>query len=131
MAMTFRQMVAKARSEVRGITPEEARQKIRSNPNTLVIDVQDAVDAGACGLIPSSINITLGMLPLRADQELPEHLRAPELQDRSRPVLVTCGAGGQAALGAQLLHHMGFEDVAFIDGGTAAWKAAAFEVELA
>jgi rhodanese-related sulfurtransferase len=129
LALTFKDMVAAARADVPGLKPDEARQKMRENPNTLVIDVQDAVDAGACGLIPGGINISLGMLPIRADLELPEALRSKELQDRSRPVLVTCGAGGQAALGAQLLKRMGFTDVAYIDGGTAAWKAMGLPVE--
>ncbi|MCZ8520317.1 MULTISPECIES: rhodanese-like domain-containing protein [Paenibacillus] len=129
MAVTFKQMVAQARAGVPGVSSAEAREKIQSKPDTLVIDVQDKDAAGACGLIPSSLNISLGMLPIRADLELPESFREPELADRSRPVLVTCGAGGQAALGAYLLKQMGFEDVAYIDGGTAAWKAAGFEVE--
>lgn len=129
MALTFKQMVATARENVPGLSAAEARAKIQANPNTLVIDVQDAADAGACGLIPSSLNISLGMLPIRADLELPERLRNPELADRNRPVLVTCGAGGQAALGAYILKEMGFTDVGFIDGGTAAWKEAGFEVE--
>ncbi len=84
--------------------------------------VQDAADAGACGLIPSSVNISLGILPIRADLLVPEHLRDERLSDRNRPVIITCGAGGQAALGAYLLKQMGFEDVAFIEGGTTAWK---------
>lgn len=131
MGVSFLQMVAHAKANVPGITSAEAKERIENNPNTLVIDVQDAADAGACGLIPSSVNISLGMLPIRADLELPEHLRDARLADRSRPVIVTCGAGGQAALGAYLLSLMGFTDVAFIDGGTAAWKAAGFEVESA
>ncbi|MGC8487424.1 MAG: rhodanese-like domain-containing protein [Clostridia bacterium] len=129
MALTFRDMVGQAQAAVPGLNPEEARDKMRRQPDTLVVDVQDAVDVGACGLIPGGINISLGMLPIRADRELPEHLRAPELADRGRPVLVTCGAGGQAALGAHLLKQMGFADVAYIQGGTAAWKDAGFEVE--
>lgn len=129
MTTTFKQMVTEARENVPGVSSAEAREKINANPDTLVMDVQDPADAGACGLIPSSINISLGMLPIRADLELPEHLREPNLADRKRPVLVTCGAGGQAALGAYLLQRMGFSDVAYIDGGTAAWKAAGFEVE--
>ncbi|WP_216827448.1 rhodanese-like domain-containing protein [Alkalihalobacterium elongatum] len=129
MALTFKQMVGTAKENVPGISSADAREKMNQNPNTLVIDVQDATDAGACGLIPSSMNISLGMLPIRADLELPEHLRAPELADRSRPVIVTCGAGGQAALGAYLLKQMGFDDVAYIEGGTTAWKNAGFEVE--
>ncbi|MFV8828530.1 rhodanese-like domain-containing protein [Alkalihalobacterium sp. APHAB7] len=129
MALTFKQMVGTAKENVSGISSADAREKMNQNPNTLVIDVQDAADAGACGLIPSSMNISLGMLPIRADLELPEHLRASELADRSRPVIVTCGAGGQAALGAYLLKQMGFEDVAYIEGGTTAWKNEGFEVE--
>ncbi|PLT33155.1 rhodanese-like domain-containing protein [Bacillus sp. V5-8f] len=128
MAKTFREMVEEARENVPGISSADAREKIKENPNTLVIDVQDAADAGACGLIPSSLNISLGMLPIRADLELPEHLREPQLADRNRPVLVTCGAGGQATLGAYLLKQMGFTDVAYIQGGTTAWKEAGFEV---
>jgi rhodanese-related sulfurtransferase len=70
------------------------------------------------------------MLPIRADLELPENFRDARLADRNRSVLVTCGAGGQAALGAYLLKQMGFTDVAYIEGGTTAWKNAGFEVEL-
>ncbi len=128
MAKTFMQMVGEARENVPGVTSAQAREKIQENPNTLVIDVQDAKDAGACGLIPSSLNISLGMLGIRADLELPEQMRESELADRNRPVLVTCGAGGQAALGAYLLHQMGFTDVAYIEGGTTAWKNAGYEV---
>lgn len=129
MAKTFRDMVTEARNNVQGISSQQAREKIKTNPNTLVIDVQDAADAGACGLIPSSANISLGMLPIRADLHVPEHLRDERLADRKRPILITCGAGGQAALGAHILKQMGFEDVAFIEGGTTAWKEAGFEVE--
>lgn len=129
MALTFTDMVAQARRNVTGVTSQEAREKIKANPETFIIDVQDATDAGACGLIPSSANISLGMLPIRADLGVPAELRDERLSDRNRPILVTCGAGGQAALGAYVLQMMGFANVAFIDGGTAAWKQAGFEVE--
>ncbi|NRF89807.1 sulfurtransferase [Paenibacillus frigoriresistens] len=129
MAKTFKDMVTEARENVPGISSKEAREKMNANPETLVIDVQDAADAGACGLIPSSVNISLGMLPIRADLGVPERLRDERLSDRNRPILVTCGAGGQASLGAYLLKQMGFQDVAYIDGGTTAWKDAGFDVE--
>lgn len=128
MALTFLQMVGKARENVPGISSAEAKKRIEEKPDTLVVDVQDAADAGACGLIRSSVNISLGMLPIRADLELPENLRDSRLADRSRPIITTCGAGGQAALGAYILKQMGFTDVAYIEGGTAAWKEAGFDV---
>ncbi|SIS81167.1 rhodanese-like domain-containing protein [Alicyclobacillus vulcanalis] len=129
MALTFMQMVQKAKENVQGLSAAEAKKRMEQDPNTLVIDVQDAADAGACGLIPSSVNISLGMLPIRADLELPEHLRDERLADRNRPIITTCGAGGQAALGAYVLKLMGFNNVAYIEGGTAAWKEAGYEVQ--
>ncbi|WP_062309194.1 rhodanese-like domain-containing protein [Alicyclobacillus sendaiensis] len=128
MALTFMQMVQKAKENVPGLTAAEAKKRLEENPDTLVIDVQDAADAGACGLIPSSINISLGMLPIRADLELPKELRDERLADRNRPIITTCGAGGQAALAAYVLKLMGFTNVAYIEGGTAAWKEAGYEV---
>ncbi|WP_028589914.1 rhodanese-like domain-containing protein [Paenibacillus massiliensis] len=130
MAKTFADMVREAEAHVKGVSSEEAKKMIESNPNTFIIDVQDSVDAGACGLIRSSENISLGMLPIRADLEVPQQLRDERLSDRSRPILTTCGAGGQAAIGAYILQQMGFENVAYIQGGTTAWKESGFEVEL-
>ncbi|TKH33375.1 sulfurtransferase [Paenibacillus polymyxa] len=130
MAKTFADMVQEARQHVQGITSQEARQRIESNPDTFVIEIQDSHDAGACGLIRGSANISLGMLPIRADLGVPQDLRDERLRDRNRPIITTCGAGGQAALAAYILQQMGFTDVAFIEGGTTAWKESGFEVEL-
>ena len=129
MALSFGQMVEEARANVPGITAEEAQRRARQDSTTLLLDVQDAQDVAACGLIPGAVPISLGMLAIRADRELPEQFRDPRLQDRSRPVIVTCGAGGQAALGAYQLKQMGFTNVAYIDGGMQAWKAAGLPTE--
>ena len=129
MAKTFRQMVAEARAEVQVISPQEAQQRMQQDPNTLVVDVREPTDIQPLGAIPGSLNVPLGVLPLRADQELPERMREPKLQDRSAPVITTCGAGGQAALGAKLLKDMGFTNVAMIDGGTTGWKNAGLPTE--
>jgi rhodanese-related sulfurtransferase len=52
--------------------------------------------------------VSLGTLGFKADNEVPEGWREPELQDRSRPILVTCQIGPMSALGARLLKDMGF-----------------------
>lgn len=122
MAKTFKQMVSEARSEVNVLSPEEAQQKLKENPNTLVVDVREPDGIASTGAIPGSINVPLGVLPIQADQELPESFRNAELQDRSRPVITTCQAGGQAALAAKTLKDMGFTNVSMIDGGTSGWK---------
>lgn len=124
MAKTFRQMVAEGREGTPMVSPQETQQRMQSDPNTLVVDVRDAQDLSGTGIIPGALNVSLGTLPLRADQELPENLRNPELQDRNRPIITTCGAGGQASLAAKLLKDMGFTNVGILEGGTNGWKEA-------
>jgi rhodanese-related sulfurtransferase len=129
MAKTFRQMVAEAREAVTVISPEDAQKRVQQDSNAIVVDVREPTDLQPLGVIPGAINIPLGVLPLRADQELPEHMRDQRLQDRNAQVITTCGGGGQAALAAKLLKDMGFEKVAMIDGGTTGWKNAGLPVQ--
>ncbi len=129
MAKTFRQMVAEAQAEVPSIDPAEAQRRMEQDPNTLVVDVRDAADLAGTGVIPGAANVSLGTLPIRADQELPEASRDARLQDRTRPIIVTCGLGGQASLGAKTLKDMGFTNVHILKGGTKAWKDAGLPTE--
>jgi rhodanese-related sulfurtransferase len=131
MAKTFRQMVAEARSEVTVLSPKDAQQKMQSDSNAVLVDVREPSDLNPLGIIPGALNVPLGVLPLRADQELPERLREAKLQNRDAQVITTCGGGGQAALAAKLLKDMGFNKVAMIDGGTTGWKDAGLPVQQA
>lgn len=124
MARTFGQMAGEAAAEVPGISPAEARARIERDPRTLVIDVRDAADIPYTGMIPGAVNISYGALTYKADQEVPPEWRDPRVQDRSQPIITTCVVGPLGALGAKLLKDMGFADVAYVDGGMMAWKAA-------
>ena len=128
MAKTFGQMVAEARSEVEVLSPQDAQKRMQENPNALVIDVRQAEDLGdAC--IPGALNVPLGVLPIKADTELPKEVTDERLQDRNRQVILTCGPGGQAALGAKMLKDLGFNNVAIVDGGTRGWTSAGLPTE--
>ncbi len=129
MAKTFMQIAEEAMAEVDGISAEEVQQRMQQDPNALRVDVRDAADISSTGLVPGGLNISLGMLPVKADLELPEQLREPGLQDRSRQIITTCQLGPNAARGAKLLKDMGFTNVAYMEGGMAAWKAADLPTE--
>ena len=124
MAKSFKQMVEEGRQGTPMLSPQDVQQRMQEGSNTLVVDVRDAQDLAGTGIIPGAVNVSLGTLPLRADQELPEEHRNPELQDRDRPIITTCGAGGQASLAAKLLKDMGFKNVSILEGGTTGWKQA-------
>jgi rhodanese-related sulfurtransferase len=126
MAKTFNQMVKEATSEIPTISPAEARQRMEQDARTLVIDVRDAADINATGMIPDAMNISLGTLTFKADNEVDESWREPALRDRARPIITVCELGPMGALGGKLLKDMGFANVSILEGGTQAWKDAGF-----
>ena len=124
MAKTFMQMVQEAKAEVPGVSPLEAQRRFQEDPDALLLEVRDAGSFPIDQQAPNMVNISLGMLPTRADLEVPEERRDPRLQDRSRQVVTTCGLGNLAAMGAKLLKEMGFTNVSYMEGGMQAWKDA-------
>ena len=124
MATSFIQMAEKAMAEVDGISVEQAQQRLQEDSNALLIDVRDAADIPATGVPAGGANISLGMLPIRADRELPEEWLDTRLQDRSTQIITTCFAGMMSAIGAKLLKDMGFTNVCYMEGGMDAWKEA-------
>ncbi len=124
MAKTFNQMVEEALSQVPTVSPTELQDRLQRDKNLLVIDVRDAAEVVMTGTIPGAVNISLGSLTYKADNEVPEDWREPQLKDRSRPIITTCSLGPMGALGGKLLHEMGFTNVSILKGGVQAWKEA-------
>jgi rhodanese-related sulfurtransferase len=129
MAKTFMQMAKAAMAEVKKVTPADVELRMRRKEDALVVDVRDAEETRATGMIPGSINISLGMLAVRADQELPEAFRDPRLQDRNQSVVTTCTYGPNGARAAKELKDMGFIDVHYLEGGVKAWKDSGHPLE--
>ncbi len=123
------QMAEAAMAQVDGISADEVRSRSEQDDSLLVVDVRDAGDVATTGLAAGGLNISLGMLPVKADLELPEEWREARLQDRSRPVVTTCQVGPNGAIGASLLKDMGFTNVCYMEGGMEAWKAAGLPTE--
>ena len=129
MAKSFMQMAKEAMAQVEGISAEEVQQRLKQDPNALLVDVRDAAEIPSTGLATGGLNISLGMLPVRADLELSEEKRDARLQERSRQIITACQLGPNGAIGAKLLKDMGFTSVSYLEGGMEAWKAAGLPTE--
>ncbi len=129
MAKTFMQMAKAAMAEVKKVTPADLELRMKRKEDALVVDVRDADEIRVTGKIPGSINISLGMLAVRADQELPDVFRDPRLQDRNQSVVTTCSYGPNGARAAKELKDMGFIDVHYLEGGVKAWKDSGHPLE--
>ena len=91
------------------------------------IDVRDSASIAESGTIKDAHRIPRGMIEFNADPAV-EALFKPIFADKSAPLYLICGAGGQAALAGKTLHDMGFTNVTNI-GGFGAWKDAGGPVE--
>jgi rhodanese-related sulfurtransferase len=124
---TFRQRVHEARSAVRMITPDQAKELLDRGGVTL-IDVGEEWQLRERGTIAGARNVTRGELEIKADAE--EERRDPSLQDRRQKIILTCGGGGKATLSASALQEMGFTDVSVIQGGCRGWLKPATRLSL-
>ena len=79
---------------------------------TLTVDVREPEEY-AHGHVPGAVNVPQAELATRL-AELP----------RDRALAIICQSGGRSLRSAQFLSQAGFERVASVSGGTAAWEAA-------
>ena len=101
------------------IEPKAAKALLDSTPDALFLDVQDPGSDSA----PGTYNASLGTLVFKADAAMTDFKDA-KIADRPKDglIVVTCGLGGQAKLGAKLLVDYGFTNVMVVEGGCLAWK---------
>jgi hydroxyacylglutathione hydrolase len=99
-------------SRVERLAPSALAQRLGDPDPPVLLDVRDESEvAGA--LIDGAVNIPLGRLQARVS-ELPQ----------DRQLVAYCSSGYRSAIAASLLRSRGFERVADLAGGTAAWGAA-------
>ena len=94
----------------------EARR--RQQQGALIVDVRERIE-WAEGSPPEAVQIARSQLEFEVERGLP---------DRSRNLLLLCAAGSRALLCAETLSRLGYPNVAVIDGGMRAWKAAQLPV---
>ncbi|SVD71603.1 uncharacterized protein METZ01_LOCUS424457, partial [marine metagenome] len=117
MGAAFEQLLEKVKSEVSSVTVDDARARLNNGANPLLLDVRER-EAFSEGYIPGAENVPRGFLELQV-----EGLS----NDRTRSILVY-GDCDQGPLATRDLFNMGYENVAYIDGGVEAWKSAGYEV---
>ena len=70
MPTTVKQLMEAANAAVPKITPDKVRDLIAKG-NTLIVDVRDAPEVEKSGKVAGAVNISRGMLEVRADPESP------------------------------------------------------------
>jgi len=123
MARTVAQLVGEAKQHIECLTPEAVLAEVQRG--VLLVDVREPGERETHGFIEGGKPVPRGMLEFKADPESPAH----DLDfDRKRRIIVQCASGGRSALAGYALRQLGFEDVAHLEGGLAAWVAAGLPI---
>ena len=97
---TVPELVAAARASIRSVDAATAVKEIAANQG-LLIDVREPAEA-ASKAARGAINIPRGVLEMKIGELCPR----PE-----QPIYIHCATGGRAALAAEQLKRMGYENV--------------------
>ncbi|MGH8913007.1 MAG: molybdopterin-synthase adenylyltransferase MoeB [Acidimicrobiia bacterium] len=107
---TYRELVNRARDQIREILPEDLESRLA---HVQLIDVRE-VGEHSQGAIPGARLIPRGLLERDISGVAP---------DTRRPVVVYCSGGSRSALAALSLEEMGYADVSSLAGGFDRWKS--------
>tara|TARA_B100000945_G_scaffold261096_1_gene219364 strand:- start:326 stop:718 length:393 start_codon:yes stop_codon:yes gene_type:complete len=129
MKTTFNKLIEESRNSLEIIDSHTLNDMIESKEDMTIIDVNDKEEVDTRGMIEGAINVSLGTLYYKADQEVPESFKDNRVQDRNKKVVMTCGLGLCAAIGGKLLKDMGFKDVVLLDGGLEKWRKDGYKLE--
>ncbi len=129
MKTTFSKLVEESKGSLETIDSQTLKDMIDSKEDMTIIDVNDKEEVESRGMIKGAINVSLGTLYYKADQEVPEDFKDNRIQDRNKKVVMTCGQGLCAAIGGKLLKDMGFKDVLLLEGGVKKWQEDGYKLD--
>ena len=118
------EMVKDAKDSAESLSPEKVQAELQKG-NVVLIDLREAEELKQSGKINGAVHAPRGMLEFYADASLPYY--KPEF-NKSKRLILYCASGGRSALAIKTLHEMGYTNVAQMDGGFKAWKAAGLPV---
>ena len=115
----FLEIVNKSKARVRETDTAGADERVRLNPNAILIDVRED-NAWRAEHVKGAVHVGKGVIERDIEKIVP---------DKDREILLYCGGGFRSALAADALQQMGYTNVWSVDGGFKAYKQAGKEME--
>ena len=120
-------LVAKAKSETKAVTPQQAFDQLRGR-TAILIDIRDIRELQREGQIDGAFHAPRGMLEFWADPQSPYH---KEVFAQADNLILFCASSWRSALAAKTLQDMGMTNIFDMEGGFNGWKSAGLPIETA
>ena len=123
-ALTIDDVLARARSRISRVAPEQAyREHVEG---ALLVDIRPAAQRAAEGEVPGALIVERNVLEWRLDPA--SAARLPQAS-YGRPLIVMCSAGYASSLAAASLQDLGLTAATDLAGGFLAWARAGLPVQ--
>lgn len=118
--MSVDDLLDRARSRLRRLTPAEAAQAV--SDGALLVDIRPAGQRAAEGEVPGALIIERNVLEWRLDPASAHRL--PEATSFDVQVILLCSGGYATSLAAAALQDLGMHRASDVIGGFQAWASA-------
>jgi len=116
----FLHLVQDCLTQVSEIMPWDLEERLRANPEVLLLDVREPYEFEAMH-IAGSLNVPRGILESACEWDYEE--TEPDLvKARDREIVVVCRSGNRSVLAAHVLQAMGYSNVVSLQTGLRGWK---------
>jgi rhodanese-related sulfurtransferase len=110
----FISLVDDAKARVKEIAVDEALERLRENPDAVLIDVREDSEWTASHAVGAK-HLGKGIIERDIESVVPDHFAE---------IILYCGGGFRSALAGDALQKMGYRNVKSMAGGWRAWVAA-------
>jgi len=115
----FLKLVNEARTHVKELTIDQARQRLRDNPKAVLLDVREDSE-WAAGHALEAVHLGKGILERDLEKKIP---------DPGAELIMYCGGGYRSVLTADVAQRMGYRNVFSLMGGYKAMLAAEWPMQ--
>jgi sulfur-carrier protein adenylyltransferase/sulfurtransferase len=119
MVLTWKELIERAKSEIREISTADLNSLMQRPEPLIVIDVREHNEF-VQGHLPGAMFIPRGSLELRIESAAP---------DRNQEICLYCGRGNRSALAARSLQEMGYTHVYSLAEGISQWRKEGRSIE--
>ena len=117
----FLKLVNEAKSRVKEVTLEQARERLAKNPQAVLLDVREDHEWQK-GRAAEAVHLGKGIL----ERDLEKMLPNPDTE-----IIMYCGGGFRSALSADAAQQMGYRNVHSLFGGYKALAASGWPIKTA
>lgn len=116
----FLELIKSCLTDIQEIMPWDLEERMRENPDLLIVDVREPDEFAAMHLA-HSLNVPRGILESACEWDYEETLPAL-VQARERELVLVCRSGYRSILAAHSLTVLGYRSVASLKTGLRGWK---------